>query len=115
EGERPAREIVAAREAVDDAARLPRSFLLEEGGGLVVGLPGMNDDGKPHLSSEAHLPPEGLALHGPRRVVVVEVEPDLADGHDPALAREAAELVVDRLGGEPGLMRVDAGRGREAQ
>jgi hypothetical protein len=37
----------------------------------------MNNDGQPDVPGEAHLPPEGLALHVAGRVVAVEAEPDL--------------------------------------
>ena len=43
----------------------------------------------------------------------MEVEPDLADRHDPAFAREAANLVPRALVGQPGLVRMDARRDRQ--
>jgi hypothetical protein len=74
----------------------------------------VDDHGKPDLAGQTDLASKDLSLHVSRRVVVVEVEADLPEGHDAAFLGQAAELVVDRVGCELGLVRVDAGRSREA-
>src|SRR6185503_17811655 len=89
-----------AREAVDDAAHLACSLLLEKPRRLGVRLACVDDQRQPDVTSEPNLAPEHLALRVARRIVVVEVEPDLPDRHDPPLARETADLAVGRLGRE---------------
>ena len=76
------------------------ALLLQQRRRLVVRLAGVDDDGQVELAGQTDLGPEHLALDVPRRVVVVEVEADLADGHDALFAGEAAQLVVDGGGCE---------------
>ena len=117
--ERAPRELQAAGEAVDHPAGLAGTLLLEDVGRLAVRLARVHDDRQAHVAGQPDLPAEGLALRLSRRVVVVEVEADLADRHDPALAGQAPQLVVDaprrrsapRAGGRP---RWRAGRSEAA-
>ena len=79
---------------------LPRALLFEDGRRLVVGLAGVDDDGQAHLAGQAELPAEDLALDVARRVVVVEVEADLADGHDAAVLRPGRAARRTVFGGQ---------------
>ena len=49
---------------MDDPARLPCPFVLQERRRLVVRLAGVNDHRQTHLARQPHLPPERLALLG---------------------------------------------------
>jgi hypothetical protein len=78
----------------------------------------VDDHRQADLAGQAHLAPEHLALDRPRRMVVVEVEADLADladRDDPLLASQALQLVVDPLVGQARFMRMHTGRRRKAQ
>jgi hypothetical protein len=91
------------------------AFLFQDAGGLAVGLPGVDDERKAHVAGQADLLAERRALHVAGRVVIVEVEPDLADGPDPPFASQAAQLVSHRWRVESSLMRMGAGGSRKPE
>ena len=59
-----------------------RGLLLEDARDVVVGLAGVNHEGKSRLPRRRDMGAEALLLIGARGIVVVIVEPGLADGHD---------------------------------
>ena len=68
----------AAAEAMDNAAAGP--MFSQDLQGIVPSLAGMNHDGLPRPGRQLQLLDEGIALDLARRVIVMIVEPDLADG-----------------------------------
>ncbi len=95
-------------EAVDDAPDVAGPLALEQGQRVDRGLPRVHDDRLVKLPRQADEPREDFALRVPRRVVVVVVEADLADGRHLGRAREVSQLGV-RLGAPAdGVVRVDA-------
>ena len=74
--------LLAAAEAVEDRPR-GNPLLLEYREGLVPGLPGMDHERQAVAVRQLDLGGEHVTLNSPGRVVVVEVEPALADGDHP--------------------------------
>src|SRR5207237_9979203 len=75
-------------EAVDDAADVAGAFGGEDVERVLGRFARVDDDRLADLPREADEPREDGALHVARRVIVVVVESDLADGDDDRLARE---------------------------
>ena len=82
------REIAAAGEAMQHGREgaLP-GFLLEDARHVVVGLAGVDDQRQPGLARRRDVGAEALLLRVARAVVVVIVEPGLADRHHLGMAR----------------------------
>ena len=89
EAERGPRQLQAARETVDDAAHLARPFLLEDlGPSRRRPRACARRSARPTSRARRICRRNDLPLDGSRRMVVVEVEPDLAESHDAALASQ---------------------------
>src|ERR1019366_988951 len=73
-------EGMRARKAVQDAADARSAGLAYHRCGIVLGLARVHDDRASSLARERELRGEGAALERARRVVVVVVEPALANG-----------------------------------
>ena len=71
---------------------------LEDGERVVPGLSGVDHQGQAVGVAQPDLGGEHLALHVPGRVVVVVVEPALADGHDFRLVQQRRQPVDAVLG-----------------
>ena len=116
EGERPPGQLVAAGEAVDDPAGLPGAFLFQDGRPSPSSASRVwTITGRPTSRARRSCRRKTSRCDVARRVVVVEVEADLADGHDAPVPGQPAQLVVDRLGRQPRLVGVDAGRARASR
>ena len=92
----PPRLRLAAREAVEDRP-LGHSLVLEDRERVVPRLSGVDDESQAVAIRQGDLGGEDVALDIARRVVVVVVEPALADGHDagPAQALAGRQLVEE--------------------
>ena len=97
--------VLATCEAVEDRP-LGHSLVLEDREGVVPRLSGVDDEREVVAIRQGDLSGKDVALDISRRVVVVVVEPALADGHDtgPAQALARGQL-VEELGhrAQPGL------------
>ena len=67
----------------------------------------MNHDRQLRGPCQIHLIHENLLLHVARRVIVMVVEPYLADRHDLGRLRQRAQLGVHRVVPGPRVVRVD--------
>ena len=74
----------------------------------------VDHDGLADLARQADEAGEDVALHLARRVVVVVVEANLADGHDLGREASARELGVRGVVELDGVVRVDADARRDA-
>ena len=68
------------------------AFVLEDRHHVVVGAARMDDQRQSGLPRGGDVRAEALRLRRPRRLVVVVVEPGLADGHDLRMRREPDQL-----------------------
>ena len=87
ERDRAPRQLAAAGEAMQHGREgaLPR-FLLQDARHVVVGLARMDDQRQSGLARRRDVVAEALLLRVARAVVVVIVEPGLADRHDLGMA-----------------------------
>ena len=111
ERQRPVRHLGARAEAMDQAGEGALGvFLLEDVAGLAVGVAGMDDQRQAGLARRRDMGAEALGLLGARAVLVVEVEPGLADADDLGMARGLDQAVGRALPLLLGLVRMDADR-----
>ena len=88
-------DLVAAREAVQDAPQMQVAAVFEDGEQVAPGVPEMDVDGKVPLRSEFQLDAEGFLLEGTVLVAFVVIEADFADGDDAPFP--VGEHLVDLL------------------
>src|SRR6185437_14662887 len=89
---------------------LQRGFLGQNTRRLGIGVAGVDDERQAGLARRAAMGAEQRLLLGPRAVLVIEIEPALADPHHLGMLRQRNEPgnAWVRLRGR--LMRVDADR-----
>ena len=94
-----------------DAAHLAHALLREDGQRVRVRIPAVHDHRLARPPCEVEHPAQHALLGVARRQVAEEVEPDLADGDDPRLLRQALDLREHGLVRVRGVVRVHAHRG----
>ena len=105
------RHLGARAEAMDQAGEGALGvLLLEDVAGLAVGVAGVDDQRQAGLARRRDMGAEALGLLGARAVLVVEVEPGLADADDLGMARRLDQAVGRALPLLLGLVRMDADR-----
>src|SRR5438132_1156405 len=85
-----------------------RAFLLQDAGDLGIRLAGMNDQWQPARPGRRDVGPEDPLLHLARAVVVMEIEPGLANADDARKRRERSKIQYARLRVIGGFMRMHA-------
>ena len=85
-------------------------LLLEHAGNVGVGVARMDDERQAGLPRRGDMGAEALLLHVARAVVVVIVEPRLADRHHLGMARELDQLLHHDVGLLGGVVRMRADR-----
>ena len=75
------------------------------------GLAAVNNDGAAGTARQVELFDEDALLNVARRMVVVIVEADLADGQEFGVLGQSGKLFVMGLGGELGFVRMNSGGG----
>jgi hypothetical protein len=85
-------------------------MLPQEGERIRFRFARVNDDGQSSLLGQVELTEEDVALHRPRRVIVMIVEPDLSPGDDPRMSGQLQQpsLQVRRV--RLRIVRMDAER-----
>jgi len=73
----------------------------------------MNDHGKPQVGRQLNLSGKGDLLLGRRYRRSDIVQPDLSDGHNLWLARQASKLREGDVIKSRGVLRMDANRGED--
>src|SRR6185312_7039431 len=101
-------EHTAGAEAMDDA-RL-RALLLEDGDGLGIGVAGVNDERYARLVRRGDMGAKARFLLGARAMLIVEIEPGLADADHLGIARKPNEGIARDVGFLRRLVRVNADR-----
>ena len=102
----------AARgEAMDDAGigALPH-FLAQDRGGIVLGIAGVDDDRQPGLARGGDMRAEARLLPVAVAMVVIIIEPALADADDARMRGALDQLGGVDIGMLVGLVRMDADR-----
>ena len=95
-------------EAMDDTAYVARAFAFEHTERVGSRLARMNDNGLSEFPRKPYLANEGRALNCARRVVVMVIKANFADGNNERLTRKLRELGKDFVIQNPRLMRMNA-------
>src|SRR3979490_3293282 len=107
----PVRRVGPRAEAMDQ----PREgalgiFLLEDVAGFPIGIAGMHDQRQPGLARRGDVGAEAFGLLFARTVLVIEIEPGLADADDLGMARRLDQAVGRALPLLLRLVRMNADR-----
>ncbi|OPZ85523.1 MAG: hypothetical protein BWY76_01373 [bacterium ADurb.Bin429] len=92
-------------------AQRPPILGIKDGAHVLFRLAFVNDDGQRRLARQRQLPTKRLALHGTRRMVIMIVQPDLADGDHFRLPRQRAQRYQCFIGQLFTVMRMHADGG----
>src|SRR6185437_1763507 len=87
-----------------------RALLLEDGDGLGIGVAGVNDERYARLVRRGDMGAKARFLLGARAMLIVEIEPGLADADHLGIARKPNEGIARDVGFLRRLVRVNADR-----
>src|SRR6185503_16515714 len=104
------REALILAEAVDDPAHLASALALENRERFARCGAGVDDERLFHRARERHHATKDFALHVARRVIVMVVEPDLAERSNALAPEQGAKLVFERGVERRSVVRVHADR-----
>src|SRR4051794_25259012 len=97
---------------MDDSREGPLPhLLLEDGGGVLLGIAGVDDDRQPGLACRGDMGPEARALPLAVAMVVIIIEAALADPDHPRMRRALRQQACVDVRMPVGLVRMDSDRG----
>ena len=96
---------------MNDSSDIAGALAFEDRQRVFGGCARVHDDGLTKLARKTDEPRKDFALHVARRMVVMIVEADLADGGDLRSRAEASELIVNGVGPRGRVMGVNADTG----